>query len=217
MALTFPLDLAGLFDRLARIEATFDLGEAMLANVTGGGEVITSTHGTRLWRGRITGRGQAFIDLDAMTARVDLVRQAGASFLVTPSHRDGPQADPLATILGAATPEVTTVHANSRDVTISGLPAAYVLTEGDLVSFTYLASPTRFALHKIVTGATANGSGVATVELMPPLRPGHSVPFTLRLDRPRCKAVIVPGSYQPPVHDRRGRALFSFDWQQTLR
>lgn len=217
MAATFPLDLAGLFNRLARIEATFDLGEAMLSNVTGGGEVITSNHGARLWRGRITGRGQAYIDLDAMTARVDLVRQAGASFFVSPSHRDGPQADPLATILGASTPQITNVNANSRDVTISGLPAAYVLTEGDLVSFNYLSSPVRYGLHKVVTGATANGSGVATVELMPPLRPGHSVPFNIRLNKPYCKAVIVPGSYQPPVYDRRGRAVFSFDWMQTLR
>ncbi len=217
MALTFPLDLNGLFNRLAKIEASVDPGEALLANVTGGGEIITSAIGARLWRGRITGRGHAFIDLDAMTARIDLVRQAGASFYVAPAHRDGPQADPEGTLLGAATPQITSVNANNRDVTISGLPAAYVLTEGDLVSFTYLASPVRFALHKVVTGAVANGSGVASVELMPPLRPGHAVPFTLRLLRPFCKAVIVSGSYQPPVYDRRGRATFSFDWQQTLR
>lgn len=217
MAVTFPLDLNGLFNRIAKIEATIDPGEAVLTNITGGGEVITSAIGVRLWRGRITGRGQSFIDLDPMTARIDLVRQAGASFFVSPSHRNGPQSDPNATILGVSTPQITNVNANNRDVTISGLPAAYVLTEGDLLSFSYLSSPVRFAMHKIVTGATANGSGVATVEVMPPLRPGHSAPFNIRLDRPYCKAVIVPGSYQPPVYDRRGRAVFSFDWQQTLR
>jgi hypothetical protein len=217
MAFAFPLTLSQFLDTLDKVEATMEIDEAMLVNRTGSGELIASDIGARLWRGRITGRGHAYIDLDGMTARIDLLRQAGASFLVTQTVRSGPQADPEGLILGAATPTVTTVNANSRDITISGLPAGYVLKRGDLLSFTYLASPTRYALHKIVSGATANGSGVATVEVVPPIRPGIVTPAALTLVKPVCKARMVPGSYQPPVVSRRGQALFSFDWQQTLR
>lgn len=217
MALTYPLALASFQDMQSIVESTFALDEAMLANRTGGGEIISSAIGTRLWRGRLTCRGHAYIDLDQMTARVDLLRRAGTSFLVTLPSRIGPQLDPDGAILGASTPEITAIASNNVDVTIGGLPAGYQLRRGDLMSWTYLSSPTRYALHQVVTNTTANGSGVMTVEIMPPVRPGYVTPIAITLIRPVCKAVIVPGSYQPPTVTRQGPARFSFDWQQTLR
>jgi hypothetical protein len=217
MALAFPLSLANFFSLIPKVEATFDLDEAMLGNRTGGGEIITSSYGTRLWGGRITGRGHAYIDLDQITARIELLRQAGASFLITQSVRQGPQDDPDGAILGAATPQITTFSVNNRDVTFGGLPVGYTLRRGDLLSFTYLSSPTRYALHRIVTPATANGSGVTSTEIIPPVRPGFATPSNITLVNPVCKAVIVPGSYQAPIVSRQGRATFSFEWRQTLR
>lgn len=217
MALSFPLSLASFLDLFTRIEATMDIGEAVLSATTGGGEAITSNYGERLWAGRITGRGHAYISLDEMTARIGLLRQGGASFLVRNPYRRGPAADPEGTILGAATPQITTFNANNRDITISGLPAGYVLRRGDLISWTYLSGPTRYALHRVVTGSTANGSGVATTEIMPPVRSGYATPQSITLINPVCKAVIVPGSYQPPSVQPDGIATFSFDWQQTLK
>lgn len=218
MALTYPLSLAQFMDLLPKVEATLDPGEAMLANRTAGGEIITSQHGARLWGGRLTVRGHAYVDLDSLVARAELLRQPGASFFVTQTVRSGPQADPDGAILGAATPTITTVASNNRDVTISGLPASYPLRRGDLLSFTYLSSPTRYALHRIMSNVNANGSGVAAnVELSPPVRPGYSTPMAVTLVNPVCKALIVPGSYQPPVVTRPGRATFSLDWIQTLR
>jgi hypothetical protein len=217
MALTFPLSLAAFLDQIPQVSVTMTLGDAILVNQTGGGEILRSAHGTRLWRGRITGRGHPYIDLDQITSRIELMLTAGASFLVTQSSRNGPIEDPDGTILGAATPQITTFSGNNRDVTLGGLPAGYILRIGDLLSFTYLSGPTRYALHRLVTQGTANGSGVASVELMPPVRPGYSAPASITLIRPVCKAVIVPGSYQPPEISRDRRAMFSFDWQQTLR
>jgi hypothetical protein len=57
MALAFPLSLANFFNLIPKVEATFDLDEAIMGNRTGGGEIITSSIGTRLWGGRITGNG----------------------------------------------------------------------------------------------------------------------------------------------------------------
>jgi hypothetical protein len=151
-------------------------------------------------------------------ARAELLRQPGASFLVHQSHRAGPQADPEGTALGAASPTITGVAANNRDVTLAGLPAGYVLTEGDLLSFTYLSNPTRYALHRVMeTRTAAAGGGIATVEVSPPIRPGSTWPRPLTLLRPFCKAVIVPGSFEAPVMTRSPRATFSFSWRQSLR
>jgi hypothetical protein len=218
MALSYPLSLADFFNTLSLVRATMTLDSAVLTSETGGGEVLTSAIGTRLWRGRIEARGHAYINLDNVTARLELLRQSGASFLIRPAWRAGPQSDPTGSILGGATPTITAVNANNRDVTIGGLPVGYQIKRGDLVSFTYLTSPTRYALHEFVGDGTANGSGnISSIEVMPPVRTGYSLPVSITLVNPRCKAVLMPDSYEPPAVAQNGVAFFAFEWRQTLR
>ncbi len=217
MALTFPLSIAQFFTGLAKASYSLRLDEAVQFNETAGGEVLPADFGARLWRAEITVRANTYLTLDRTVAKVELIQQAGASFFVTHPWRDGPQADQTGSILGAATPQITNVNANMRDVTVSGLPVGYVLTEGDYLGWGY-SSPTRFAFHRIITGGTANGSGVAgNIELSPAVRPGYSTPFNVDLIRPRFKAVYVPGSYSPPSQSRAVRTELSFSLRQTLR
>jgi hypothetical protein len=218
MALSYPLLLADFYNTLTRPAGTFTLDAAVLQNQTGGGEIITSSIGTRLWRGKIVAQANPFGTLDDVVARLELLLESGASFLVRHPYRKGPAADPNGSILGAATPQITSVNGNNRDVTIGGLPAGYVLRPGDLLSWTYLTGPLRYALHRVVTTGTANGSGnIGNIEITPPVRTGYSLPVNITLVNPRCKAAIVPGSYQPPSVTPGGIVTFSFDWQQTLR
>jgi hypothetical protein len=217
MALSFPLNRAAFFDLMPRRSASMHLGEALIVNQTGGGEVIESAYGSRLWQGSITTQGRVSGDLDEVTARIELLLMGGGSFLMPHPVRIGPAADPAGTILGAATPSITAVNANNRDITISGLPAGYVLRRGDLISWTYLSGPTRYALHRVVTQATANGSGVLTTEIMPPVRPGHATPQAVTLVNAVCKAKIVHGSYQAPEAEPGAVATLGFSWVQTLR
>lgn len=218
MALGFPLSLSEFFNPLVTPDVTMDLGEAMSIQTTQGGEIIASDYGARLWYGTVTVWAKTYTTIDSAASRAKLLRQAGASFLITHPSREGPQADPTGAILGGATPTIVSVNANRRDVTINGLPAGYVLTNGDLIEFNYLSSPVRYALHEVVSQVTASGGGAAVVELMPPLRPGYVTPMSIRLIQPRCQAKMIPGSYQPPTHSRLSPlSSFSFDWQQTLR
>jgi hypothetical protein len=218
MALSYPLVLADFYNTLTRVRASMTLDSAVLTSETGGGEVLTSAIGTRLWRGRIEARAHAFVNLDDVIARLELLREAGTSFLVRHPYRSGPAADPNGSILGAATPQITSVNGNNRDVTIGGLPAGYVLRPGDLLSWTYLTGPLRYALHRVVTTGTANGSGnIGNIEITPPVRTGYSLPVNITLVNPRCKAVLLPDTYEPPVVAQNGVAFFAFEWRQTLR
>ncbi len=218
MALSYPLSLANVFDVLVKIETRFWLDEASSVTETQGGEILQAAYGARLWQGSVTVQADAYANLDQMMARVALLQQAGASFSVTQSGRSGPQADPTGSILGASLPTITAVNANLQDLTISGLPAGYVLTRGDFIGFQYGSSPVRRALHQVITTQTANGSGViSSIQVMPPLRAGYSTPISIDLVRPVCKAVIVPGSFQEPVTNRGIVTTFSFNWRQTLR
>jgi hypothetical protein len=218
MAITFPLGRPDFFTPLARVEAVFELSEAMSVTETGGGEILRADYGPRLWQGRVTVRANTYGTLDRLLARAELLRQPGAAFMVHPSHRAGPQADPEGSALGSASPTITALAANTREITLAGLPGGYVLTEGDMLSFTYLANPTRYALHRVMETRTATGGGgIAAIEVSPPVRPGAVWPRPLTLIRPFCKAVILPGSFEPPVMTRSPRATFSFAWRQSLR
>ena len=113
---------------------------------------------------------------------------------------------------------IDTLNADNRRLKISGLPANYVLTLGDIIGFTYGSSPTRYALHQVASvSVTASGAGLTDwVELDPPIRAGATTSTAVALDRPTCKAVLVPGSHTPAKVRRIGEGA-SFRFIQTLR
>ena len=213
MALTYPLSLASYFDTLLIAEFEPDLTEALTGGETGGGEAISSDYGPRLWQARLVASRSSLPKAARSVALTESLRRAGTSFFATDPLRRYPQADPDGSLLGGAAPSITSVASNNRDVTLGGLPASYVLTPGDLIAWDYDTS--RRAMHRIVVGATANGSGVATIELEPFVR-GTPAGASVDLIDPSCKAKILTGSYSPRTLTRRGGSGFSFIWRQTL-
>ena len=218
MALIFPLPLAQFVGLLPIRNMTLDLPELVTTSRTRGGEVLQAERGARLWQGQM--------DLDVMTSAeaaqtiplINLLRGAGASFMLSDPLRAWPQADPARTIAGASAKIVAAV---GRELSLNGLPAGYTLQRGDLISWTYAASPVRYALHEIVSASvSANASGVTgQIEVTPPIRPdGTLAGVSVRLITPWCKAQIIPGSVNP---GRRRRGGFvedmSFQFIQTLR
>lgn len=218
MALTFPLTLAQFFDDLCISEASFDLDEAMQVNRTSGGEILTGATGTRLWYGEVMLHAHRKVDAEEISAKISVLRQAGRPFLVTPYGKAFPRLDPTGSILGVSAVTIQSVNANNRDITLQGLPVGYVLSAGDFLSFLYGSSPVRYALHQIAVGGTANGSGVATVEVSNFIRSGATAGIAVTLKNPVCKAVVRPGSFQPgSTRWRRWNTGMSFSFQQTLR
>lgn len=216
MALTFPADLATFFAAICPISTTFQLGEAALVNQTGGGEVIRSDYGTRLWSGTVTLAPEKPVAIESIMALIRVLQDSRASFLVYPRHKKNPTGGgALSEPIGA----INSLPTNNRLITLKGLPASYVITRGDFLSFTYSSSPTRYAFHQAVESITANGSGVTgQFEVVPPIRPGAAVDDAVQFNRPRLKAVMVPGSLSISELPKRGFADgATFAWRQTLR
>lgn len=216
MALSFPLTAAQ-FMGLSRVQsARFWLPDGVVTEATEGGEVFSANRGPRLWQAEfVLARGHhSKVDFDE--ARLSLLAMPGASFLAYDPRRTGPQDDPEGAILGAAAPFISTV--GYRDIGISGLPAGYVLRRGDYIGWTYGSSPTRYALHRAVTTATASGLGViSAIEVVPPVRPGLTVGAAIALHRPVCKMVVEPGSVMAGVGSGMISAGATFRARQTLR
>ena len=194
-ALAFPLTLAQGFDVLCPATGEIELVEPVEESRTAGGAILRSSLGEPLWRGRLTMTLRGHRQAMAAEAVAALLRRPGATFLATDPRYRGPRLDPGGGALGAATPSLHTLDADNRRIRVQGLPAGYVLSPGDLIGWTY-GSPARAALHRLVTGATADGSGITPLfEVAPRIR-GGAASASVELVRPVCRAVLdewVPG------------------------
>jgi len=215
--LTFPLSLSQFFDLLPIQQAELDLPEALDVSQTTGGEVLTADLGTSLWSGRIELGVMTHDEVSAIRPLINILRRAGTSFLVSDPTRPWPRLDPNGTVLGAATPTILAIGGSGRELSLTGLPAAYPISRGDLMSFTY-GSPTRYALHEVVGAAVANGAGqTGLIEVNPPIRPGAAAGAAVQLVWPRCKARLVPGENSTGVTSHTITSEAQIAWTQTLR
>lgn len=216
MAQTFPVDLDDFFADIPIQTAVPDLGEALEVSETGGGELITADVGVRLWRMDVTLRPGSYREIEAIKAKLNMLRYAGRSLMVHSIPVLAPAYDPTGSILGAST--VTVSAASSREISLSGLPVGYQLKAGEFLSFSYGSSPTRFAMHQLAEDATANGSGnMSLVEVVPHIRTGWVVGTNVRLINPQFKAIVMPGSTVAPSIAQQFSTGLRFSVQQTLR
>lgn len=82
-------------------------------------------------------------------------------------------------------------------VTLTALPASFVLAPGDMLSFPF-SSAVGQSLHRVVENATANGSGAMTVTVEPTIPLAATTGVTVSLEKPWCKAVLDPRTVQGP-------------------
>lgn len=215
--LTFPLPLASFFQLLPISSCRIDLPEALDVSETAGGQIIRADLGTALWSGQIDLSVMTHNEAAAVRPLINVLRRAGASFLVSDMTRAWPRLDPNGAILGASIPLINSVGGSGRELSLKSLPAAYVLSRGDMLSFEYGAGP-RYALHEVIETVTASGSGVTPLfEVNPPVRPGAAANAVVQLVYPRCKAVLTPGATDLGVTRNTVTRDATLSWSQTLR
>lgn len=217
MALSFPLSLATFWARLPVDSIELDLGEAMQLDETGGGEQLSADLGVRLWRGTVTMGRLRYTEAAEVEVLLDTLRQAGRFFLANDIRRPKPLLDPTGSILGAASVTVSAIP-STRELSLAGLPAGYVVSVGDYLSFTYDGAKARRGFHRVVTGGTASGGGaLGPIEVVPPLRPGLTTGTAVVLSNPVFKASLEAGSAARGASRRQITEGSTFGFVQTLR
>lgn len=95
---------------------------------------------------------------------------------------------------GAFNGTATLTICTATTVTLSGLPAGYVLSAGDRMSWAWAGVR---AYHEAVETVTATAGGVATVTVEPGVRlePSPAVDAAVALVRPTCVMMITPDSW----------------------
>ena len=217
MALAYPLSFAQFLGALRVEEVTFRLSHPQEHTRLGDGTIISASLGASLWTGSIR-LAQANHPRHAqMEALIALMDQPGATFLCHDPRQIGPASDPTGTSLGSRIVTIHSVAANLRELRITGLPAGYQLTAGDMLGFQYGSNPVRHALHRIVVGGASSSSGLTPMlEVVPNLRPGVVAGLQVQLIRPACKARLLPAPSYGSGRQALSRGA-SFDFIQTLR
>jgi len=218
MALTFPVSTAEFFDTLEVSQMTFDCPEQMQVARTGGGEILPANIGPRLWTGEVSLWDQGHSAVAPVLAMISALREPGASFLAYDLTAPAPQSDPDGVALATVTPLILALPSDARMLSLKGLPSGFVLTAGDYLGFSYGTNPVRRALHRVVSGVVAGGTGqTAAFEVTPPRRPGAAINAAVSLIKASCKARIVPGSVSSGAAAAGITSGITFKFMQTLR
>jgi len=203
MPLSYPLSLADFQDKLKLSSAEFFLNNPRQIDRTAGGVQNSASLGEGVWHGvfnlTLTTDIPFAAEIDALLSALD---RTGSSFLVYDPSKPAPASG------GTSTATISSFDAGDRRLmTISGGPT---LAPGDMLSFTYGSSPTRYSLHRIVT---LSGS---TLEVTPFIPAGATTGATVTFVKPVMKAVLRPdpnyGVHAPVVSGGK-----SFSFVQTLR
>lgn len=214
----FPLPLASFFERLPIMEMTLDLPEAVEFSRLGSGEILAADLGTRLWTAQVSLGNMTRAEIAESRAKINTLRAAAGSFLAFDVTRPFPLKDQGGVILGVSTPIISALPEGNLAVSLSGLPAGYELSAGDLIGWTYGTAPLRYAMHEVAFGGIADGSGqLSALEMTTFIRAGVTLGAAVTLVRAPFKAKIVPGTTDPGATQRFYTSGFVFSLVQTLR
>ena len=215
MALSIPLPINDFQDKLDIVEFQMPLSEPTQETRLEDGTIIRASLGEALWQGEATVRVDRHSKAAQFEALLSLATRPGVSVFLTDPRKPYPTKDPGGGIVQGSSVTISAISSSRREVSFAGLPSFYEISSGDMFAFTYGSAPTRYALHRFVTGGTESGGGIELMECVPSIRAGASVGASVTLIRPAMKAIVSD------VDFGSGRGLYtegaSFRFVQTFR
>jgi hypothetical protein len=198
------------------VGSTWRLNDPVVVNRLVGGEVLTASAGAPLWTGSLELVQGYHAHQAEIEARIIELQDPGVRFRTHDPRFNGPRLDPGGFILGSATPTIHTLDTDNLRLRVTGLPVGYTLSPGDYIGWTYGSSPTRRALHRVVTAATASAGGLTPLfRVRPHIRLGAVTGAAVQLVRPQITARLIGVDYGKVVPLITPGARL--DFIQTLR
>ncbi|WP_370269245.1 hypothetical protein [Nioella sp.] len=194
MALSFPLPWSEFGALLPVQSAPWTLKRFEQVTWSGSSVPNVAELSDPRWRCRVT---LDVMDADEASELRTLfeLHGSGHPLLLHDPARPGPRLDRDGSLLGAAAPTLATVSATG--FSLKGLPPAYALSRGDLVSVVH-GTAARRALYVLAEGASANGSGVTPqIRVLPAPRLIAAADHTVDLINPTGLMLVLPDSYEP--------------------
>jgi hypothetical protein len=193
MSLIFPLSLASFADLIGVSQVKWNPKDNRELSGMGSGQILGADLAPQLWTGDLTLAEKEHADARKIEAKLNAVIRSMGSFYLYDPRTAYPYADRDGSTLGSSTVKVK-AKADGKSLSLKGLPAGYVLTEGDYLAFDYNFSTRRW-FGEVAEGVTADSSGdTATFEVSPFLPLEDVTGLVVTLVKPAMVCKIVPGS-----------------------
>lgn len=195
----------------------FDTSDNIQSSRSIGGLTYRVSRGPKIWTGTITLSENTHLNVQATKGLIQNIRNADNYFIFSPDTRYG-SARPATWKASDVLTNVKTngTQAAGYSLKLKGLPANYVLTHGDYLSFTMSGA---HRLYQITEAVTASGTGTVTVKVNIPLMAG-ALPVTdtvVRLVQPFMTAAYADNSYSGGAFNVSHADSLSFSFQQVIR
>lgn len=211
-----PLPMADFWARLPFQSAPFDLRRYDRVNNLEGGDILSSQVRDPEWAGSITLPPMSSRQAADIIAQVEWLIEGNRRFEAYDLHRPGADQDRDGSGFAGSSAVVSGVDRVANTIDLFDVPPGYVLSRGDLVSFTLPGSGIQ-ALHRVRETVTATGAGALFgVPVGPHLYDVSYLGAAVQAYRPFCHAVIVPGSFQPGEAFGKNQTGLRFAWRQKL-
>lgn len=164
---------------------------------TGDGSVYQAELATPLWCARLVATNLVNSQAEALHARLRALRGAAVPFLLVNKFFHAPKADPAGAALAGFSVSILSAAPGGTAIALSGLPAGFVISEGDKLSLSYFTSPVRYFFAEFSGNAVADPLGeTVQIPIFPPLPSGVGAGMDVTLVDPACRVVVVPGSFK---------------------
>lgn len=214
-ALTFPLSREKFADLLRISSVTWRLQRRQEISEANG-ETLAADLGPALFEADVETPPMEHVEADRLQAIVDALDGAIHTFYMSNPRRPFPQHDPDGSQLEGFTPVILSVGSDNKSLALSGLPAGYTLTTGDLMAVDY-SFPSRRALFRFIGEGSANSLGqTALIEVRPHVPPGLGANDPVYLAQPAAKMIMVPDSAEV-VQVSLVHSVLRFSARQTRR
>jgi len=141
-----------------------------------GGRSIGKLMGPTLWRCALTSVRMPIDDAMVLETRLRQIEEQDGTFLAYDPRRPRPASYPSGSLDGVT---IYAIGSNMRSLRLQGVPAGFVLSEKDYLSFTY---GDQRAVHQVAETVTASPAGITPVfEVVPHIRDGAAVGNGVRL------------------------------------
>lgn len=209
MSITYPIDLLASFPGWT---TSFELAYIQEQS-RAGSRTYVKDMSDPLWTLAAQSRQLDPNELDYWRARLDVMENGLQTFFGRQMSRCYPIKYPRGiwptgiSFNGVAM--LLSVGGNRKSISVSGLPAGYVFSVGDMIQIGDAD------LHRVMEPAVAGGSGeTAAFEVRPHIWPGvdagDSPAVTVTVKSPSCIMAIVPGSIQSQADPQTGWGSVSF-------
>lgn len=209
MSLAYPLDILVVWPGWT---TSFSLRWRKEYSSQTRGRRLSKDMGPPLWSLAAVSRTLSANELDHWRARLDALEGGGKTFKGYKLSRVYPIAYPKGAwptggAFSGETAAIHTIGTGYRSLRVDGLPAAFKLSIGDMLSIDRGSG--RRDLHEVVEAATASGAGLTPeFEVRPHIWTGAAVDDPVSVIRPWCLMELE--TVQADADPQTGRGVISF-------